>query len=94
MRTEPCCKFAAVVRPALIVMIPLLGLASNYTDWQTKMRIITPRNTQYWFESVGEEVRRGTTERFYLVARGSRWLDDDVTGKLDPRQKRRTAVKF
>lgn len=44
-------------------------------------------------ESVGEEARRGTTERFYRVARGSRWLDDEVTGKLDPRQKRRTALR-
>jgi DNA-binding transcriptional ArsR family regulator len=43
-------------------------------------------------ESVGEEARRGTTERFYRVAAGSRWLDDDATGKLDPRQKRRTAL--
>jgi DNA-binding transcriptional ArsR family regulator len=37
-------------------------------------------------ESAGEEARRGTTERFYRVAPHSRWLDDDVTGKLDPRQ--------
>ncbi len=44
-------------------------------------------------ESVGEEARRGTTERFYRVAPGSRWLDDDATGKLDPRQKRRTALR-
>jgi hypothetical protein len=43
-------------------------------------------------ESAGEEARRGTTERFYRAAPGSRWLDDDVTGKLDPRQKRRTAL--
>lgn len=44
-------------------------------------------------ESAGEEVRRGTTERFYRVAENSRWLDDDVTAKLDPRQKRRTALR-
>jgi hypothetical protein len=44
-------------------------------------------------ESAGEEARRGTTERFYRVAPGSRWLDDEVTGKLDPRQKRRTALR-
>lgn len=44
-------------------------------------------------ESAGEEARRGTTERFYRVAPGSRWLDDDATGKLDPRQKRATALR-
>ena len=44
-------------------------------------------------ESAGEEVKRGTTERFYRVAPGSRWLDDDATAKLDPRQKRRTALR-
>lgn len=44
-------------------------------------------------ENVGEEPRRGTTERFYRAAPNSRWLDDDVTGKLDPRQKRRTALQ-
>jgi DNA-binding transcriptional ArsR family regulator len=44
-------------------------------------------------ESAGEEARRGTTERFYRAAPSSRWLDDDVTGKLDPRQKRRTALR-
>lgn len=44
-------------------------------------------------ESAGEEVKRGTTERFYRTASNSRWLDDDVTGKLDPRQKRRTALR-
>lgn len=44
-------------------------------------------------ESAGEEARRGTTERFYRVAENSRWLDDDVTAKLDPRQKRRTALR-
>jgi hypothetical protein len=44
-------------------------------------------------ESAGEEVKRGTTERFYRVAPGSRWLDDDATGKLDPRQKRQTALR-
>jgi DNA-binding PadR family transcriptional regulator len=44
-------------------------------------------------ESAGEEARRGTTERFYRVAPGSRWLDDEATGKLDPRQKRRTALR-
>jgi DNA-binding transcriptional ArsR family regulator len=44
-------------------------------------------------ESAGEEARRGTTERFYRVAPNSRWLDDDVTGKLDPRQKRQTALR-
>jgi predicted transcriptional regulator len=43
-------------------------------------------------ESTGEEARRGTTERFYRAA-SSRWLDDDVTAKLDPRQKRRTALR-
>lgn len=43
-------------------------------------------------ESAGEKVKRGTTERFYRAAAGSRWLDDDVTGKLDPRQKRQTAL--
>jgi DNA-binding transcriptional ArsR family regulator len=44
-------------------------------------------------ESAGEEARRGTTERFYRIAPNSRWLDDDVTGKLDPGQKRRTAIR-
>jgi len=44
-------------------------------------------------ESTGEEARRGTIERFYRAASGSRWLDDDATGKLDPRQKRRTALR-
>lgn len=44
-------------------------------------------------ESAGEEARRGTTERFYRVAENSRWLDDEVTAKLDPRQKRRTALR-
>jgi hypothetical protein len=44
-------------------------------------------------ESAGEETKRGTTERFYRAASGSRWLDDDATGKLDPRQKRRTALR-
>jgi DNA-binding transcriptional ArsR family regulator len=44
-------------------------------------------------ESAGEEARRGTTERFYRVAENSRWLDDDVTAKLDPRQKRQTALR-
>lgn len=44
-------------------------------------------------ESAGEEARRGTTERFYRVAPSSRWLDDDATGKLDPRQKRQTALR-
>lgn len=44
-------------------------------------------------ESAGEEVKRGTTERFYRAAASSRWLDDDVTGKLDPRQKRQTALR-
>ena len=44
-------------------------------------------------ESAGEETRRGTTERFYRVASGSRWLDDDATGKLDPRQRRKTALR-
>ncbi len=43
-------------------------------------------------ECTGEETRRGTTERFYRAA-SSRWLDDDVTAKLDPRQKRRTALR-
>jgi len=43
-------------------------------------------------ECTGEEARRGTTERFYRAA-SSRWLDDDVTAKLDPRQKRRTALR-
>jgi DNA-binding transcriptional ArsR family regulator len=44
-------------------------------------------------EGAGKEARRGTTERFYRVAPGSRWLDDDATGKLDPRQKRQTALR-
>lgn len=44
-------------------------------------------------ESAGEEARRGTTERFYRVTPGSRWLDDDATGELDPREKRRTALR-
>jgi DNA-binding PadR family transcriptional regulator len=44
-------------------------------------------------ESTGEEAKRGTTERFYRIAPSSRWLSDDVTGKLDPRQKRRTALR-
>jgi DNA-binding transcriptional ArsR family regulator len=44
-------------------------------------------------ESAGEEATRGTTERFYRVAENSRWLDDEVTAKLDPRQKRRTALR-
>lgn len=44
-------------------------------------------------ESAGEEARRGTTERFYRVAPGSRWLDDDATARLDPREKRRTALR-
>jgi hypothetical protein len=44
-------------------------------------------------ESAGAEARRGTTERFYRVAPGSRWLDDDATAKLDPGQKRRTALR-
>jgi predicted ArsR family transcriptional regulator len=44
-------------------------------------------------ESAGEETRRGTTERFYRVAENSRWLDDEVTAKLDPRQKRGTALR-
>lgn len=43
-------------------------------------------------ECTGEETRRGTTERFYRAA-SPRWLDDDVTAKLDPRQKRRTALR-
>jgi DNA-binding transcriptional ArsR family regulator len=43
-------------------------------------------------ESAGEEVKRGTTERFYRAAT-PRWLDDDVTSRLDPRQKRRTALR-
>jgi DNA-binding transcriptional ArsR family regulator len=44
-------------------------------------------------ESAGAKARRGTTERFYRVAPGSRWLDDDATAKLDPGQKRRTALR-
>jgi DNA-binding MarR family transcriptional regulator len=44
-------------------------------------------------ESAGEKARRGTTERFYRVTPTARWLDDEVTGRLDPRQKRRTAVR-
>lgn len=44
-------------------------------------------------ESAGEETRRGTAERFYRIAPGSRWLDDEATGKLDPGQKRRTALR-
>lgn len=44
-------------------------------------------------ESVREEVKRGTTERFYRVAPDSRWLDDDATSRLDPQQKRRTALR-
>ncbi len=44
-------------------------------------------------ESVGEEPRRGTTERFYRAVPGSRWVDDDATGRLDPAQKRRTALR-
>jgi Predicted transcriptional regulators len=44
-------------------------------------------------ESAGEKARRGTTERFYRVAPSARWLDDEVTGRLDPRHKRRTAVR-
>jgi DNA-binding transcriptional ArsR family regulator len=44
-------------------------------------------------ENAGEEARRGTIERFYRAAPNSRWLDDDVTGRLDPRQKRRTALQ-
>jgi DNA-binding MarR family transcriptional regulator len=44
-------------------------------------------------ESAGEEARRGTTERFYRVAAKARWLDDDVTGQLDRRQRRQTAVR-
>jgi DNA-binding MarR family transcriptional regulator len=43
--------------------------------------------------SVGEEVRRGTTERFYRIAPDARWLDDDATAKLDSREKRRTALR-
>jgi len=44
-------------------------------------------------ESAGEEPRRGTTERFYRTAPSARWLDDEVTGNLDPRQKRQTAIR-
>lgn len=44
-------------------------------------------------ESAGEVARRGTAERFYRIAPGSRWLDDEATAKLDPRQKRRTALR-
>ena len=44
-------------------------------------------------ESAGEERRRGTTERFYRVAPSSRWLDDDATAKLGPREKRTTALR-
>ncbi|HVQ59613.1 MAG TPA: winged helix-turn-helix domain-containing protein [Solirubrobacterales bacterium] len=44
-------------------------------------------------ESAGEKTRRGTTERFYRAASGSRWLDDDATSRLDPRDKRRTALR-
>jgi predicted transcriptional regulator len=43
--------------------------------------------------SAGEEVRRGTTERFYRTAPNSRWLDDEATAKLDSREKRRTALR-
>jgi DNA-binding transcriptional ArsR family regulator len=43
-------------------------------------------------ESAGEEAKRGTTERFYRAAPRARWLDDEVTGQLDRRQKRRTAL--
>ncbi|HEY2714854.1 MAG TPA: winged helix-turn-helix domain-containing protein [Solirubrobacterales bacterium] len=41
----------------------------------------------------GEEMRRGTTERFYRAAPHSRWLDDEATARLGPRQKRRTALR-
>jgi DNA-binding MarR family transcriptional regulator len=44
-------------------------------------------------ESAGEERRRGTTERFYRVKPSARWLDDDATAKLDPREKRGTALR-
>jgi predicted transcriptional regulator len=44
-------------------------------------------------ESAGEETTRGTAERFYRIAPGSRWLDDEATGRLDSRQKRRTALR-
>jgi DNA-binding transcriptional ArsR family regulator len=43
-------------------------------------------------EIAGEKAKRGTTERFYRIAPRSRWLTDDVTGKLSPGQKRRTAI--
>jgi predicted ArsR family transcriptional regulator len=44
-------------------------------------------------ESAGEKAKRGTTERFYRVTPDTRWLDDEVTGKLNSRQKRRTALR-
>jgi Helix-turn-helix domain len=44
-------------------------------------------------EVAAEEARRGATERFYRVAPGSRWLDDEATGKLDSGQKRRTSLR-
>lgn len=44
-------------------------------------------------ECVGEEVRRGTTERFYRAAPSARYLEDETTGRLDPREKRRTALR-
>jgi DNA-binding transcriptional ArsR family regulator len=44
-------------------------------------------------ESAGEKARRGTTERFYRVAPNARWLDDDATRRLGPRQKRATALR-
>lgn len=44
-------------------------------------------------ESAGEKTRRGTTERFYRVAPSSRWLDDDATSRLDPQEKRATALR-
>jgi DNA-binding transcriptional ArsR family regulator len=44
-------------------------------------------------EDAGEEKRRGTVERFYRAGPASRWLDDDATEKLSPRQKRRAALR-
>lgn len=44
-------------------------------------------------ESVGEEARRGTAERFYRTTPRARWLDDEATGQLDRRERRRTALR-
>jgi hypothetical protein len=88
-----CRKFAALWLPGFMMVIPMLVAASDYTDWQTKMRPITPRTYVCQRASSSVVIDGKADEAAWANAP---WTDDfvDIQGASKPTPKFRTRAKL